>query len=295
MHTWARRVRQTRLLTRAPVCTSHHRFFTSLPEPAVPRSSSTGSPVSSSSSSSKTVALFVGGFVICLSGTAGAVIYQQRKLRAEAAAVAALPLYEGNPVVYLDIADNDVHVGRLVFQLRRDCVPRAAENFRQLCAGTPGWGYRATALHGIEKQSRVFGGDFFGSGSGGHSIYGETFDDENLSALSHAGPGMLAMRNFGPNTNNSQFYVTLRALPQLDGVHEVIGSLLEGFEVLQRLDDCAMPSTPTFHAKHDFRISACGELGDYAGRPRVPLPQPPTADVTASSAALRPRTAAETS
>jgi cyclophilin family peptidyl-prolyl cis-trans isomerase len=228
-----------------------------------------------STSSSKAPAAVLGSFIVCLVGTASAVVYQRRRIRSDADTVAALPLYEGNPVVFLDIVDHDVPVGRLVFQLRSDCVPRAAENFRQLCVGTPGWGYRTSALHGIEKQNRVFGGDFFGAGSGGHSIYGEVFDDETLTALRHVGPGMLAMRNYGPNTNNSQFYVTLRAMPQLDGVHEVIGSLLEGFEVLEHLDKCALPAKPMFHPSHDFRVGACGELHDYAGRPRVPRPPLP--------------------
>jgi cyclophilin family peptidyl-prolyl cis-trans isomerase len=215
----------------------------------------------------------IGGLVLCLTGTAGAVWYQGRLRRRELEAVLALPLYEGNPIVFLDITDHDVPVGRLVIQLRRDVVPLAAENFRSLCVGTPdGWGYRASALHGIEKQGRVFGGDFFGSGQGGYSIYGDTFPDESF-ALAHAGPGALAMRNYGPHTNNSQFYISLRSLPQLDGVHEVVGYLLEGFDVLERLDKCARNSGTLFLPSHDVRGAACGELQGYAPeRPRAPPP-----------------------
>jgi cyclophilin family peptidyl-prolyl cis-trans isomerase len=186
--------------------------------------------------------------------------------------VQEVPLYEGNPVVHMDVMDGEQSVGRLVFQLRKDVVPRAAENFRQLCTGQHGWGYRGSPLHGVEMHSRVFGGDFFGTGTGGFSIYGDTFEDESFELL-HVGPGTLAMRNYGPNTNNSQFYVTLRRTPLFDGSSVVVGYLLEGWEVLERLDKAAK-SDGFFRAKHDFRIGACGELPGYAGKPRTPLPLP---------------------
>lgn len=243
----------------------------SVTPPTPDRAGSKAAPFSSSHSY-----LIVGGVCVCLGGTALVVWYQGIRRRQELNAVASLPLYEGNPVVFLDITDSDAPVGRLVIQLRRDCVPRAAENFRALCVGTPdGWGYRASALHGIEKHSRVFGGDFFGSGQGGYSIFGDTFPDESFE-LKHVGPGVLAMRNYGPHTNNSQFYITLRALPQLDGVHEVVGYVLEGFDVLAKLDSWVRSSGARFAANHDIRVAACGELRDYAGRPRMPLPVPVT-------------------
>jgi cyclophilin family peptidyl-prolyl cis-trans isomerase len=81
------------------------------------------------------------------------------------------------------------------------------------------------------------------------------------------------MRNYGPHTNNSQFYISLRSLPQLDGVHEVVGYLLEGFDVLERLDKCARNSGTLFLPSHDVRGAACGELQGYAPeRPRAPPP-----------------------
>jgi len=191
--------------------------------------------------------------------------------RADQAAAEAAPLFEGNPVVFLDVADGDAPVGRLVLQLRADAVPRTAENFRALCAGALGWGYKGSPLLHVEKGRRVFGGDFFGGGAGGFSIYGETFADEGF-ALRHGGPGVLGMRSAGPHTNGSQFYVTLMRLPELDGRSVALGNVLEGWDVLAALDKAARTSGGRFGRGHDFRVRACGELRGYAGRPRVPRP-----------------------
>jgi cyclophilin family peptidyl-prolyl cis-trans isomerase len=166
-------------------------------------------------------------------------------------------------------------VGRLVLQLRADAAPRTAENFRALCVGAMGWGYRSSPLHSVEKGRRVFGGDFFGGGAAGFSIYGDTFEDEaGAAALTHGAPGVLGMRNWGPHTNNSQFYITLARLPELDGRSVAVGNVLEGWEVLERLDKCARVSGGRYAKGHNFRIRACGELVGYAGRPRAPRPAP---------------------
>jgi peptidylprolyl isomerase len=202
-----------------------------------------------------------------------ALLYQHLRSRSDRAAAEAAPLYEGNPVVFLDVCDGDEPVGRVVLQLRADAAPRTAENFRALCVGAMGWGYRGSPLHAVEKGRRVFGGDFFGGGGAGYSIYGDTFEDEpGAAALAHGAPGVLGMRNWGPHTNNSQFYITLARLPELDGRSVALGNVLEGWEVLERLDRCARVSGGRYAKGHNFRIKACGELPGYAGRARVPRP-----------------------
>ena len=202
-----------------------------------------------------------------------ALLYQHLRARRDLAAAQQLPLYEGNPVVYLDVCDGEAPVGRLVLQLRADAAPRTAENFRALCVGAMGWGYRGSPLHTVEKGRRVFGGDFFGGGSAGYSIYGDTFEDEaGAAALAHDGPGVLGMRNWGPHTNNSQFYVTLARLPELDGRSVALGNVLEGWEVLEHLDKCARVSGGKYSKGHNFRVRASGELQGYAGRARTPRP-----------------------
>lgn len=209
------------------------------------------------------------GGVAAAAAVSGAVLLRARlQDAADRRAVAALPLLAGNPVVFLEVADGDAPpLGRLVFQLRADAVPRTAENFRALAAGAPGWGFRASPLVRAEKGRRVFGGDFFGGGDGpGYSIYGDTFEDESF-ALRHAGPGTLAMRSRGPHSNASAFYVTLRALPELDGRCVVLGYLLEGWDVLDALDKAVDASSGRYKKGHNFRITNCGELKGYVRPP----------------------------
>ena len=227
------------------------------------------------------VLLGLGALGLC-SGCA--LVYHHARARADLEAARAAPLYAGNPVVYLDIHDGEEAVGRIVLQLRADAVPRTAENFRALCVGLLGWGYRGSPLHAVEKGRRVLGGDFFGGGNAGFSIYGDTFEDEGGHALRHGGPGVLGMRNWGPDTNNSQFYITTARLPELDGRSTALGNVLEGWEVLTHLDKCARVSGGRFSKGHDFRIKACGELKDYAGRPRVPPPASAGASAAAAPA-----------
>lgn len=168
----------------------------------------------------------------------------------------------GCPIVYLDLMDGDYQMGRLVIQLRADIVPRTAENFRQLCTHQNGYGYKTSPLLGAEKGRRFFGGDFYGSGRGSFSIYGDTFADENF-ALKHDGPGVVAMRSTGPNTNGSQFYVTFRRLPELDGRCVVVGHVIDGWHVLQAIEAAARSDGKFDLKRHDFRIGGCGELKEY--------------------------------
>ena len=135
----------------------------------------------------------IGGVMFCVIGSIAMSIYMNYSIKRDKKAVQDLPLIEGNPIVYLDIEDMGDPVGRIVIQLRKDIVPMAAENFRALCTKEYGYGYMTSVFHGVEKQNRVFGGDFFGAGTSGYSIYGDTFQDENMT-LKHMGPGVVAMR-----------------------------------------------------------------------------------------------------
>lgn len=150
------------------------------------------------------------------------------------------------PRVFLDIAIGSGAAAaraahRLTFELFADIVPRTAENFRVLCAGPDGGAgagagrYRNSTLHRIIPGFMAQGGDKRGDGTGGESIYGPRFEDENFRAR-HTEAGLLSMANAGPNTNGSQFFITFAATPHLDGKHVVFGRLVEGKEGLRALE-----------------------------------------------------------
>ncbi|CAK8991811.1 unnamed protein product [Durusdinium trenchii] len=173
-----------------------------------------------------------------------------------------VPDVVGRPRVFLDIAIDATPAGRIVCELFNDVVPKTAENFRLLCLGTRGLGkrgkplhYKGVRFHRIVPNFVIQAGDFtHGDGTGGESVYGPTFPDENLN-LKHTAPGLLSMANSGKDTNSSQFFICMKACPHLDGKHCVFGRVIDGMDVARRVESCGQEGATGVCVVDD-----CGEI-----------------------------------
>ncbi|KAF3764289.1 hypothetical protein M406DRAFT_322540 [Cryphonectria parasitica EP155] len=168
------------------------------------------------------------------------------------------PVLDAN---YRPTSEIKVQTGRVNFELYNNVVPKTTENFRALCTGEKGFGYKGSSFHRIIPEFMLQGGDFTrGNGTGGKSIYGEKFADENFQEK-HKEPFLLSMANAGPNTNGSQFFITTVKTEWLDGRHVVFGKVADedGRRVVKSIEAVGSPSGNVKYSKKPTIVNS-GEV-----------------------------------
>uniref|UniRef100_G3SMA8 E3 SUMO-protein ligase RanBP2 n=1 Tax=Loxodonta africana TaxID=9785 RepID=G3SMA8_LOXAF len=179
------------------------------------------------------------------------------KLQKGQVSLAAELSRETNPVVFFDVCADDEPLGRITMELFSDIVPQTAENFRALCTGEKGFGFKNSIFHRIIPDFVCQGGDITKhDGTGGRSIYGDNFEDENFN-VKHTGPGLLSMANRGRDTNNSQFFITLKKAEHLDFKHVVFGFVKDGMDTVKKIESFGSPKGSV---SRRIRITDCGQI-----------------------------------
>lgn len=220
-----------------------------------------GTPAMRSSPSSPSAAVTVS---VCLVGVMGLALRRRQDRRGSATkrfffggGGRAATSDDITKKVYFDVTIGGEPAGRVVFGLYGNVVPRTVENFKELCLKPAGQGYKGSPFHRIIPGFMCQGGDFTNmNGTGGRSIYGGKFDDENFELI-HAKPGLLSMANSGQNTNGSQFFITTAVTDWLNGKHVVFGEVVEGLDVIQKMEGVGSGNGRT---QVPVAIADCGEL-----------------------------------